>query len=184
MEEILLIVMFVLAITSKSYAELPPRGNSNNLVQVIMTGDYQCPFTKRGYETINELLKDDHVSFYLTYKNMPLDFHDQALKAAMIAICAEEQNKFWETSDELFKLQNKKIFNEEGFKTLNLDKNILDICLKNNRYQSVIDEDKRYIEKNKIIGTPHFKIIGPHGTKVLPGAYPKEELKKAILEVL
>ena len=184
MEELLLILIFVLAITSKSYAELSPRGNPNSLVQVIMTGDYQCPFTKRGYETINELLKDDQAAFYLTYKNMPLDFHDYALKAARIAICSDEQNKFWETSDELFKLQDKKMFNEEGFKTLSLDKKILEDCLTNNRYQSAIDEDKKYIEKNKIIGTPHFKIIGPRGTKVLPGAYPKEELKKAILEVL
>ena len=43
----------------------------------------------------------------LTFKDMPLDIHPNAVPAAMAAACSNEQGKFWEIHDQLFFNQNK-----------------------------------------------------------------------------
>jgi protein-disulfide isomerase len=42
----------------------------------------------------------------IVYKNFPLAFHKQALSAALAALAAGEQGRFWEYHDALFLRQN------------------------------------------------------------------------------
>jgi protein-disulfide isomerase len=47
----------------------------------------------------------------LVYKNFPLRYHRQAFMAAVYALAAYKQNKFWEFHDELY--ENNRHINEE-----------------------------------------------------------------------
>lgn len=182
------ILMFFLLLGFKAYANEVPRGNSNAMVQIEMFADYQCPFTNRGYENLNNVIKDDSLSSSFTIKNFPLEFHDQAQLAAKIAICSEDQNKFWEVSDAFFALQSKNKFTEKELwnttKILKLNQDKLKICVNGRLPEKILSDDKRDAQKYKVMGTPYMIIHGPKGDKILNGAYPVDEIKKAINEVL
>src|ERR1022692_838339 len=94
--------------------EAPTKAKITDLTGVSMLGsktapltiveytDYQCPFCQRFHVTaFNELKKayidTGKVRFFS--KDMPLDFHPNAMRAAMAARCAGEQGKFWELRD-------------------------------------------------------------------------------------
>ena len=64
--------------------------------------DYQCPFCQRFHVTAFAELKKAYIDtgkVRFFSKDMPLDFHPNAMRAAMAARCAGEQGKFWELRD-------------------------------------------------------------------------------------
>jgi protein-disulfide isomerase len=183
-----LFLLLALIIGARAYANDVPMGSPSALVQIEMFADYQCPFTKRGFENIKVILKDDALSSQLTIRHFPLDFHDQAKLAAKLAICSEEQNKFWEVSEGFFNLQSKGTMTEKGLysvlDSLKIDRQKLKVCMSSTNIDRILSDDKLEAKKYKVMGTPYFIIHGPKGDKVLSGAYPVEEIKKTINEVL
>lgn len=185
------VLAFLMALSLKALAEsietIPERGELKSLVKIEMYGDYQCPFTRRGNKTMDEMLGDIRNDFSLTFRHHPLEFHEQARYAHKSAICAKEQGKFWEAHDEIFKLTG------SDFTTINIDKIVGKIglskkqfmsCMNSKEVDAVIERDLKEANKLKINGTPSFVITGPKGTKILHGAYPAEDIKQAISEVL
>ena len=94
--------------------EQPTRAKITDLTGVSMLGskaapltiveytDYQCPFCQRFHVTAFAELKKNYIDtgkvrFYS--KDLPLDFHPNAMRAAQAARCAAEQGKFWELRD-------------------------------------------------------------------------------------
>jgi protein-disulfide isomerase len=91
--------------------EAPTRAKLTDLKGVSMLGskdapltiveytDYQCPFCQRFHVTAFAELKKDYIDtgkVRFFSKDMPLDFHPNAMRAAMAARCAGEQGKFWD----------------------------------------------------------------------------------------
>jgi protein-disulfide isomerase len=163
-------------------AAIPPRGDSNAEIKITMFTDYQCPYSKRGNEIINELLKEQDVAIAFEIKQFPLDFHESARYAAKAALCSGEQGEFWEMHDKLFaintKLTPEKI--DSLTQTLRLDATLFKKCVSAKETEDAVDKDMKEAKENKFSGTPAFLISGPRGMKSLNGAYPKEEFKKII----
>lgn len=183
-----LFLFFILIIGAKAYANEIPLGNPNALVQIEMYSDFQCPFTKRGFDNLKEILKDDSLSSNLTLKNFPLDFHDQAKLAAKMSVCADEQNKYWEVVEGFFDIQKSGSMDEKKLnnviKLKKLDQKKFQTCMAGMLPDKILGDDKRDAQKYKVEGTPYIIIHGPKGDKVLSGAYPVLDIKKAINEVL
>ena len=64
--------------------------------------DYQCPFCQRFHVTTFGELKKNYIDtgkvrFYS--RDLPLDFHPNAMRAAQAARCAIEQGKYWQIRD-------------------------------------------------------------------------------------
>ena len=83
-------------------------GNPNAKVIVAEFSDFQCPFCRRwnqeNLERIRERLGDDVA---LAFLHFPItQIHPNAGNAAIAAICAGEQGKFWEMHDLLFARQD------------------------------------------------------------------------------
>src|ERR1019366_644240 len=77
-------------------------GSRSAPLTIVEYTDYQCPFCQRFHVTAFPELKKAYldtgkVRFFS--KDMPLDFHPNAMRAAMAARCAGEQGKFWELRD-------------------------------------------------------------------------------------
>lgn len=80
-------------------------GAADAPVTLIEFTDYQCPFCKRFHERSWPELKKKYVDtgkVRFVVRDMPLDFHSQALPAAIAARCAGEQGQFAKVFEALF----------------------------------------------------------------------------------
>jgi protein-disulfide isomerase len=101
-------------------------------------------------------------SVKIVYKNYPLASHKQALPAALAALAAAEQGKFWAYHDELFLRQNS-LSNETYLEIarnigLDLEKFSLDVMRPSLRQKVELDvEDAK---KAGVTGTPTIFVNG------------------------
>ena len=174
----------------------PVRGNPSAKVVLIEYSDYQCPFCSRFGKDTYPQLETDYIKtgkIRYAFRDLPLDFHKQAFKAAEAAHCAGEQGKFWEMHDRLFENQ-KALAPEELTKyagQLGLNTSTFQQCLDSKRYEADIKKDITEAGTAGISGTPTFLIgtvVPKDGsvkiTRKLVGAKSYEEFKAAIDSVL
>jgi len=169
----------------------PFRGAANAKVAVIEYSDYQCPFCGR-YEkdTYGQITKDyvDTGKLKYVWRDMPLDMHPNAMKAAVAANCAGVQGKFWEMHDRMFANQQELAPADlsKHAEALGLNVGQFQSCLDSNRFDADIKADIADATKANINGTPSFLIgvVQPNGsvkiTKKLVGARPYADFKAAI----
>src|SRR5580765_8947214 len=77
-------------------------GSKTAPITIVEYTDYQCPYCQRFHVTSFAELKKAYIDtgkVRFFSKDMPLDFHPNAMRAAMAARCAGEQGKFWELRD-------------------------------------------------------------------------------------
>lgn len=84
----------------------PARGPADAPVTIVMFTDLECPFCQQMHENLNTLMAESPQDIRLVFKHMPLSFHPNAVPAALAALAAREQGKFWEYVD--------KVYAEEG----------------------------------------------------------------------
>ncbi|MEJ2688546.1 MAG: thioredoxin domain-containing protein [Deltaproteobacteria bacterium] len=83
----------------------PYLGNPDAPVTLIVFSDFQCPYCARLGEVIEEVTMAYPDSVKVVFKNFPLRQHRYASLAALAAIAAQQQGRFWEFHDQLFPLQ-------------------------------------------------------------------------------
>jgi protein-disulfide isomerase len=159
-------------------AKGPSRGPDNAKVTIVEFSDFQCPFCGRAHDTVEEVMSAYAGKVRLVFRQFPLEFHENAPKAAEAALCANEQSKFWDYHDVLFKNQQK--LKVEDLKahaaSMGLDAAKFNECLDSGRMAAVVKEDQAAGSKVGVNGTPAFFINGT----MLSGAQPLEEFKKVI----
>jgi protein-disulfide isomerase len=160
----------------------PVKGNSDALVTVVEFSDYQCPFCSRAHATVQKLQEEYGDKLRVVMKQNPLSFHPRAKPAALAAMAAGEQGKYWEYHDKLFanakELEDadlEKYAKEVG---LNVDKWKKDMG--NSKYQQIIDRDQGLAGQLGANGTPAFFING----RLLSGAQPIDNFRTLINEEL
>lgn len=174
---------------TKSYAvsvgKSPVLGNKDAWVTIVEISDFQCPFCSRGAATVKEVEKKYKGDVRVVFKHNPLPFHPRAMPAAVAAVCAGQQGKFWPLADDMFAEQSKlgdddllKLASKHG-----VEEGPFKACLAAAETKAVVAEDMALAAKFGARGTPAFFING----RFLSGAQPApafealvdEELKKA-----
>lgn len=75
-------------------------------VTIVGFTDFQCPYCSRGFEVMNQIMKDYEGKVRFVLKNFPLSqIHPYAQAAAEAFECARDQGKGWELHDLLFQNQ-------------------------------------------------------------------------------
>jgi protein-disulfide isomerase len=169
----------------------PFRGAANAKVAVIEYSDYQCPFCARYEKDAYVQIGKDYVDtgkLKYVWRDLPLDMHPHAMKAAVAANCAGVQGKFWEMHDRLFA-------NQQALAAVDLSKHAeglglnvgqFQTCLDSGRFDADIKADIAEAAKANINGTPTFLIgvVQPNGAvkvmRKLIGARPYADFKAAI----
>ncbi|NOY70586.1 MAG: thioredoxin domain-containing protein [Deltaproteobacteria bacterium] len=85
----------------------PFKGPEDAPVTIVEFSDFQCPYCSKLPPVLEKVLAKNPKTVKIVFKNYPLSFHKFAKKAAIAAMAADGQGKFWEFYDYLFKNQTK-----------------------------------------------------------------------------
>src|SRR5262249_53584424 len=150
----------------------PVMGNSSALVTMVEFSDYQCPFCSRANATVNQLEKDYGDKLRLVMKQNPLPFHEHAKSAALAAMAAGLQGKYWEMHEKLF--ANQQALDDANIahyaEQIGLDVAKWKEAMKSPKLEQSIHKDQALAASLGATGTPAFFING----RKLVGAQPIE----------
>lgn len=156
----------------------PAKGPAKAKITIIEFSDFQCPYCRRGYETMEEVQKMYPNDVKVVFKHFPLEFHKEAEPAARASWAAQQQGKFWEYHEALFKNQDK--LGTDYYNTLaaemKLDVDKFKKDMASEAAAKQVKEDAELGQKNGIQGTPGFFVNGV----AVKGAYPASHFKTII----
>ena len=171
---ILLLILAGVVVLSVWYAKSQPqyanidsprpiKGDPKSSIVLEEFSDFQCPACGAAQPVVQEVLKTygDKIAFH--YRHFPLlSIHANAFSAALAAECANDQGKFWEYHDLLFK--NQKDLRQATLLRLadetDLNKDFFAACLKSRAKARVVQADMQEGERRKINSTPSFFLNG------------------------
>lgn len=161
------------------------KGNPDAPITIVEFSDYECPFCQRFYLTTYQQLKEKYIDtgkVNLVYRDFPLNFHQNAQKAAEAAECAGEQGKYYEMHDLLFEKGVSEGIDsfKEYASEIGLNREEFDQCLDSGEMRDEVLKDLADGQSLGISGTPSFIING----KTLVGAQPIEAFEKEIESIL
>jgi protein-disulfide isomerase len=83
------------------------QGDIDAPVRLVVYGDYACPYTRRTMTHMRGLQRrlGDELCFVYRHFPAPQEIHPPARTAAEAALAANNQGKFWEMHDHLFRHQ-------------------------------------------------------------------------------
>ena len=156
----------------------PVKGAKDALVTIVQFSDFQCPFCTRVEPTMDKILEEYKGKVRVAWRDFPLDFHKDAMPAAIVARVAKAEGKFWEMHKKLFENQTaldraslEKYAQEVG---VNVGK--VKAALDSKKYEAEIKADMEMGAKIGVRGTPASFINGTF----LSGARPYEQFKERI----
>ena len=161
----------------------PVKGAAEAPVNMVVFTDFQCPYCIKLVPLLDEILAKNQGKVKITFKNMPLQFHEMAEPAARAALAAHEQGKFWEFHDKLFTAPqlNAALFTSIA-SSLGLDMARFETDMKSPAIRQKLNKDMLDAQKAGVTGTPTVYINGrklkqrsPEGFQALID----DELKKA-----
>jgi protein-disulfide isomerase len=163
----------------------PCNGPKDAKVTIVEYSDFQCPFCKRGYDTIEQnVLKDYKDKVKFCFKSFPLSFHPWAQPAAIAAECAKMQNAdaYWKLYHSFFdnqqalNPQNVKDKATEYLKDTKVDMAKWNDCFDNKKSLDRVNAQQTEGGSLGVTGTPAFFVNG----RMLVGAQPYEKFKDVI----
>jgi protein-disulfide isomerase len=162
----------------------------------VEVSDFQCPYCRQGARDVLPQVYENFVrtgKVELIYLAMPLQMHSQAFKAAQVAACANDQNKFWDMHHLLF--TDRGDFAPAQISSyaekLELDLPAFQKCLSSRGHDGEIRKSIRVAQNLGITGTPAY-LLGrriPGGDKIqvlelVKGFWPYEEFEKKLNALL
>jgi protein-disulfide isomerase len=142
----------------------PVLGPEDAPITIFEFSDFECPYCQRhNLEVFNRIMEAYEGQIRYVYKDFPLTaIHPNALPAAAAALCAHEQNAFWEFHDYLFSMALG--LSEEAYmqyaEDLNLDMDDFTDCVEEGRYEESVQADIDFASSLGVSSTPTFFING------------------------
>ncbi len=156
----------------------PIGGNSNGNVTIVEFNDYQCPYCKRAYASIEQVVKADG-NVRIVYKDLPI-LGEPSRIAAFAAIASRKQNKHTVFHAALMEFKGQidrdRIFEIAG--SVGIDVPQLQKDMEDPKIKQIIDRNMAVASKLGVRGTPAFVI----GKAFVPGAVDAVALKQLIAD--
>jgi protein-disulfide isomerase len=141
----------------------PAIGPANAPITIVEFSDYQCPYCRRWHEQVYEpLLAAYPGKIRLVYRHLPLtSIHPDAFPAAEAAMCAGEQDVFWQYHEKLFSSDSlgKTVYLQYA-RELNLNMIAFEACLTDGKFKSAIQADTDFAVNLGVRSTPTFFVNG------------------------
>jgi protein-disulfide isomerase len=166
--------------------DFPAIGNNGAKVTIVEFADFRCPFCERFFtDTLTQIKKDyiDTGKAKFFFRNFPF-LGDASTFAANAAECANDQGKFWEFHDYLYKNQpsesDTSMYNTDTLTqaaiNLGMDGNTFRSCLNNKTDSAKASKDLSDGQAAGVSGTPTLFV---DGTAII-GAQPYSVFKTLI----
>lgn len=168
----------------------PQKGDPRASIILIEFSDYQCPFCGRFFRMTFPDIENDYIEtgkIRYVFRDFPLPFHQQAMKAAEAAQCAGDQGKYWEMHDRLFQTQDALMVDnlKNDARDLDLSMDLFNSCLDSGKYTEEVQKDVTEGQNAGVSGTPSFFLgVTEDGKtikgKLMVGAKPFDSFKQEI----
>jgi len=148
-------------------------------VTIVEFSDFECPYCSRVIPALEQVLDTYGDQVRLVFRQFPLNnIHPNAQKAAEASLCANDQGKFWEMHDLMFKEQRSLELEQlkEKAARLELDVEAFNECVDSSKYAEAVMSDQEAASRVGVSGTPALFING----RFLSGAQPYEQLAVVI----
>jgi protein-disulfide isomerase len=158
----------------------PTLGKADAPVTLVEFSDFQCPYCQGFAPILRRVEKEFGDKVRIVYRQYPIpSLHPNAFKAAEASLCANEQGKFWELHDVMFREQQQLAVSElkEKARRLGMNSKQFDGCLESGKYVEQVQNDQKEGMRAGINGTPAVFI---NGTFVEGGAVPFETVAAII----
>ena len=165
----------------------PIMGDHDAPITILEWGDYQCTYCYKFHQstlnTINEnFIKTGKVK--LVFKDYPLNGPDSVL-AAEASHCAQDQGKYWEYHDELYKNWGgertgwitRESLNQFG-NNVNLNMDSFNTCLNEHKYKDKVLSMYEFGKEVGIDATPSFFVFDDQKIIKIRGNQPLEVFLK------
>lgn len=166
-------------------------GAASAPLTLVMFTDHECPFCKRFLQESLTRLRQDYIDtgkLRLILRDMPLDMHPNAQRAAEVARCASEQGKHWplleafgSAAEPLSPPVMTRLVQGVG-----LDTSRIDACVAEGRYTAKVKASTAEARRLGFNGTPTF-VLGATATgsgafegDKMVGIQPYESLKRRL----
>ncbi len=176
-----------------SLGHFPAKGNPKAKVTIIEFADFRCPFCEQFFtntepQILQNFVNTGKVKFvFRNFAFLPgnsADGQQASVVAADAAECANDQGKFWDFHDYLYKNQpsesDTSMYNTDTLTqaavSLGMDETTFRNCLSNKTDESKVSQDLADGQKAGVSGTPSFFI---NGTPIV-GACPYQTIQGAI----
>lgn len=138
-------------------------GSSNAPITMVEFTDFQCPFCQRFHSaTFGELKKDyiDTGKVRFVSRDLPLDFHPNAMRAALAGRCAGEQGQFWPMRDRMGSNPEQLDMDHLTAYAADLKLNVdtFRSCVETGKYKNAIQKDIQEATRIGANGTPSFVV--------------------------
>ena len=161
----------------------PILGDPNAPITILEWGDYQCTYCYKFHQETLTKINEDYIKtgkVKIVFKDFPLNGPDSKL-AAEATYCADDQNKYWEYHNELYK-------NWGGERTgwitrdslnkfaelINLDIIKFKKCLDDSKYKNKINSMYEFANEIGIDATPSFLVFNDEKIIKIRGNQPLE----------
>ena len=170
----------------------PIMGNVDAPITILEWGDYQCTFCYKFHQNTLSIINEDFVEtgkVKLVFKDFPLNGPDSLL-AAEASYCAEDQGKYWEYHDELYKnwggertgwITRESLDRFAVTVDLNLDE--FNECLNEQKYHDRVTALHEFGKEVGIDATPSFLVFNDQKIIKIRGNQPLEVFLKTFDEL-
>ena len=167
----------------------PIMGNPNAPITIVEWGDYQCTFCYKFHQSSREALIEEYVNtgrINFVFRDFPLNGLDSVL-AAQASYCADDQGKYWEYHDEIYKnwagertgwVTRQSL--DQFANTVGLDLIQFSKCLDDKKYQQRVLENEKFGVKIGIKATPSFLIFNNEKITKVEGNQPFSVFRQVI----
>ncbi|HYW41724.1 MAG TPA: thioredoxin domain-containing protein [Bryobacteraceae bacterium] len=151
----------------------PMLGSKDAPLTMVEFTDYQCPFCQSFHvKSFGELKKNyidtGKVRFYS--RDLPLDFHPNAMRAAQAARCANDQGQFWKIREVMSSNPDKLDMDSlvADATGLNMDVGAFRACVQSEKYKDAVQSDVMEAMRIGANGTPSF-VVGKSTSEGVDG---------------
>lgn len=170
----------------------PIMGDPSAPITILEWGDYQCTFCYKFHQNTLDTIKRDFIETgkaKLVFKDFPLNGPDSII-AAEAAYCAQDQEKYWQYHDEIYKnwkgertgwITRESL--ERFATTVNLDLDKFNMCLDEHKHLERVNQLHEFGKEIGIDATPSFLVFNNEKIIKIRGNQPLEVFLKSLDEL-
>ena len=170
----------------------PIMGNIDAPITILEWGDYQCTYCYKFHQNTLNIINEEFIKtgkVKIIFKDFPLNGYESKL-AAEASYCAQDQQKYWEYHNELYK-------NWAGERTgwitrealtkfaqiVELNTEEFNKCLDDQKYQNKVNSMYEFGKEIGIDATPSFLVFNDQKIIKIRGNQPLEVFLKTFDEL-